>query len=302
VFPPVGGGVVNDVRFVGEDRLVAAYYGGVVVFSAQPGRQGLVLEHGVRRPGGRGGGGLGAGKAAALDAAQRRWPTVAPDCHRARLSPRYPPHPGRSQSNILSVAATPDLTWIVGGCMDPTVSGPAARAREQRAPPGVHVATNNKPCNRVPDQVHIWHIQRREASPGPQPGSSAPAALPGPAAAAPPRRAGPGPLGEGTEAPPRRAPLGGPAAAAGGASDEYEEEEDEESEGPVVSVIEGPDGGVLELVELTCGGYSGKVRPQPAGEGSEWHGEEGANRPRAAVARGGAGRRPSPSRSPRGAR
>jgi hypothetical protein len=41
---------VTDIRFVGPDRLLAAYYGGVVVFSTDPGRQGLALEHGVRPP------------------------------------------------------------------------------------------------------------------------------------------------------------------------------------------------------------------------------------------------------------
>ena len=57
VFPPVGGGVVSDVRFVSDDMMVAAYYGGVVLLSTQPGRQGLALDHGVRRA--RRGGSLG---------------------------------------------------------------------------------------------------------------------------------------------------------------------------------------------------------------------------------------------------
>ena len=42
-----------------------------------------------------------------------------------------PPHtpriaaPTNPQANILSAAATPDMRWIVGGCMDSTV-GPAS--------------------------------------------------------------------------------------------------------------------------------------------------------------------------------
>jgi hypothetical protein len=48
MFPPVTGGVIEDVRFVSDQRLLAAYYGGVALFSTEPGAPGLLLEYGVR--------------------------------------------------------------------------------------------------------------------------------------------------------------------------------------------------------------------------------------------------------------
>ncbi|GBF98413.1 hypothetical protein Rsub_10478 [Raphidocelis subcapitata] len=161
VFPPSPHGVINDIRFAGRDRIVAASYGGVVLFGIQPGQQGLALEH---------------------------------------------------ASNILSVSATPDLSWIVGGCMDAT--------------------------------VHIWRVQRR----------ASPAELPEPEAAAAeaaPRDGAKGSGGAGKEQ------AGGEKEEA--AEGEEDEEEEDEDDGPRVSVVEGPDGGMLEILELTCGGYSGKV-------------------------------------------
>jgi len=49
--------------------------------------------------------------------------------------------------------------------------------------------------------------------------------------------------------------------------DDNEDEDEEEEDGPQVSVLEGPDGLVLELVELTCGGYHGKVQHVDFGVG-----------------------------------
>ncbi|KAI8469457.1 MAG: WD40-repeat-containing domain protein [Monoraphidium minutum] len=165
VFPPVAGGVVTDVRFAGPRRLLAAHYGGVVLYGAEPGEGGLALEHGV---------------------------------------------------NILSVAATPDLRWIVGGCMDST--------------------------------VHIWNVERR--APGERPalaggaGAGAAAGAAAPAAAA----AAPGPVGEGAES--AAAQPGGGGGGSGGREDEDEDESEGGSGSPPapVSILEGPDGAILEVV------------------------------------------------------
>lgn len=46
-FPPVSGGVIEDVRFLGDDRLLVGYYGGVSIFSTEPGTSGMMLEYGV---------------------------------------------------------------------------------------------------------------------------------------------------------------------------------------------------------------------------------------------------------------
>lgn len=136
-----------------------------------------------------------------------------------------------AQTNILSVAATPDLQWVIGGCMDPS--------------------------------VHIWHIQERPAGTAP----AAPAALPAGADAAASSAGGEKQQGQREAA---AAAAAGQRAAAGAgqqqAEEEGEEEDDEEDEeGPQVQVIEGPDGSSLELIELTCGGYAGKVRPGTLG-------------------------------------
>ncbi|KIZ01805.1 hypothetical protein MNEG_6156 [Monoraphidium neglectum] len=195
VFPPVAGGVVNDLRFLGSGQLLAAFYGGVALFGTDVGVKGLVLEHGA---------------------------------------------------NILSASATPDLRWIVGGCMDAT--------------------------------VHIWHLEK-QAGGGPSiseatgPGGVAPA----PEAAELSDRAGvdePGGSSRGAERGPSDATAGPVAEAVEGAvaeagvagegeegDNDVEEEEDEyeEEAGVPVTVLQGPDGTTLEMVELTCGGYSGKV-------------------------------------------
>lgn len=70
VFPPVTGGVIEDVKFVGNSTVLVAYYGGVCVFSTEAGANGMVLEYGT---------------------------------------------------NVLAVAATPKLDYVVGGCMDSCV-------------------------------------------------------------------------------------------------------------------------------------------------------------------------------------
>jgi hypothetical protein len=63
-FPPVKGGVVTDLRFLGSSgdggdgdgetkaphRLLASYYGGVCIMSTEPGQPSIELEHGVRDP------------------------------------------------------------------------------------------------------------------------------------------------------------------------------------------------------------------------------------------------------------
>ncbi|KAF6265937.1 WD40-repeat-containing domain protein [Scenedesmus sp. NREL 46B-D3] len=70
VFPPVAAGVIEDIKFVGDDTVLVAYYGGVCVFSTEAGASGMVLEYGT---------------------------------------------------NVLAVAATPQLKYVVGGCMDSCV-------------------------------------------------------------------------------------------------------------------------------------------------------------------------------------
>lgn len=49
MFPPVPGGVVSDIRFIADDRILVAYYGGVTIWSADPEAPGMQLEYGVRR-------------------------------------------------------------------------------------------------------------------------------------------------------------------------------------------------------------------------------------------------------------
>lgn len=67
----MSGGVIEDVKWVGDsNRVLCAYYGGVVLHSADPDSCGIVLE--------------------------------------------YP-------TNITAAAATPTLSYIVGGCMDSCV-------------------------------------------------------------------------------------------------------------------------------------------------------------------------------------
>jgi len=44
VFPAVSGGVIEDVKFVGNSKVLCAYYGGVVVHSTEPGGAGVQLE------------------------------------------------------------------------------------------------------------------------------------------------------------------------------------------------------------------------------------------------------------------
>jgi WD40 repeat protein len=98
----------------------------------------------------------------------------------------------QQQTNVLSADGTPDLSWIVGGCMD--------------------------------QAVHIWHITRQPA---------------GAAAAA------------------EEASNSGAAtnSAKGGGDDG-----DDEAQPPVpTTTVDCPDGSKLTLVELTCGGYAGKV-------------------------------------------
>jgi hypothetical protein len=63
----VSGGVIEDVKFVGDSRVLCAYYGGVVLHCTEPGGMGILLE--------------------------------------------YP-------TNIMSAAAMPDMSYVVGGCMD----------------------------------------------------------------------------------------------------------------------------------------------------------------------------------------
>lgn len=43
-FPAVSGGVIEDVKFVGNDRVLCCYYGGVILHSTQPGGFGVQLE------------------------------------------------------------------------------------------------------------------------------------------------------------------------------------------------------------------------------------------------------------------
>lgn len=43
--------VIEDVRWHGDDQLLVAYYGGVTLFSAQPGTAGMMFEHGVSSTG-----------------------------------------------------------------------------------------------------------------------------------------------------------------------------------------------------------------------------------------------------------
>lgn len=71
VFPAVSGGVIEDVKWVGDsNRVLCAYYGGVVMHSADPESYGILLE--------------------------------------------YP-------TNVMAAAATPSLSYVVGGCMDSCV-------------------------------------------------------------------------------------------------------------------------------------------------------------------------------------
>jgi hypothetical protein len=71
VFPAVSGGVIEDVKWVGDsNRVLCAYYGGVVLHSADPESYGILLE--------------------------------------------YP-------TNVTAAAATPSLSYVVGGCMDSCV-------------------------------------------------------------------------------------------------------------------------------------------------------------------------------------
>jgi hypothetical protein len=44
VFPAVSGGVIEDVKFVGDTRVLCSYYGGVVLHSTEPGGYGVLLE------------------------------------------------------------------------------------------------------------------------------------------------------------------------------------------------------------------------------------------------------------------
>jgi hypothetical protein len=44
VFPAVSGGVIEDVKFVGDNRVLCSYYGGVVLHSTDPGGFGVLLE------------------------------------------------------------------------------------------------------------------------------------------------------------------------------------------------------------------------------------------------------------------
>lgn len=46
-FPAVPGGVVEDVRFLQDDRLLVGYYGGVSIYSTEAGACGMMLEYGV---------------------------------------------------------------------------------------------------------------------------------------------------------------------------------------------------------------------------------------------------------------
>ncbi len=46
-FPAVSGGVIEDVRFLGNDRLIVGYYGGVTLFGTEVGASGMMLEYGV---------------------------------------------------------------------------------------------------------------------------------------------------------------------------------------------------------------------------------------------------------------
>lgn len=48
-FPPVSGGVIEDVRFLKDDRLIIAYYGGVSILSTEAGAAGMILDYGVSR-------------------------------------------------------------------------------------------------------------------------------------------------------------------------------------------------------------------------------------------------------------
>lgn len=51
IFPAVSGGVIEDIKFLGDERLLVAYYGGVTLFSTEAGASGMVLEYGVSRVG-----------------------------------------------------------------------------------------------------------------------------------------------------------------------------------------------------------------------------------------------------------
>lgn len=94
MFPPVTGGVIEDVRFCGS-RVLACFYGGVAIHGTQPGQPGIVLD--------------------------------------------YP-------TNVYSVAATPDLSYLVAGCMDtciniwrfspPLLQPGAGGSNGSSAPPG----------------------------------------------------------------------------------------------------------------------------------------------------------------------
>eukprot|EP00878_Enallax_costatus_P018098 GHUV01019041.1.p1 GENE.GHUV01019041.1~~GHUV01019041.1.p1 ORF type:complete len:372 (+),score=94.31 GHUV01019041.1:697-1812(+) len=69
-FPAVSGGVIEAVKFLGDNKVLVAYYGGVSIFSTEEMAPGMMLEYGT---------------------------------------------------NVLSVAATPGLSYVVGGCMDSCV-------------------------------------------------------------------------------------------------------------------------------------------------------------------------------------
>eukprot|EP00879_Flechtneria_rotunda_P015874 GHRR01016601.1.p1 GENE.GHRR01016601.1~~GHRR01016601.1.p1 ORF type:complete len:399 (+),score=81.72 GHRR01016601.1:1626-2822(+) len=47
IFPAVPAGVIEDIRFVGENRLLVTYYGGVMLCSSEVGDQNLTLEYGT---------------------------------------------------------------------------------------------------------------------------------------------------------------------------------------------------------------------------------------------------------------
>jgi hypothetical protein len=117
--------------------------------------------------------------------------------------------------------------------------------------------------------VHIWHIRQTAgpaligssggATTAAAPDGEAPAAVASTSASAGAAAKGAskaGPVGEAVETQQIKQ------AGSQGRDEEEDEDEDEyeEDEGPPVVVLQGADGTTIEMVELTCGGYSGKVR------------------------------------------
>jgi hypothetical protein len=165
----VPGGVISDARFIGDTRLLLAYYGGVALVSTVPGVGTLHLEYGT---------------------------------------------------DVLAAAATPNLSWLVGGCMDAS--------------------------------VHIWHFSNdpdalAEAAGGEEHGGDSSAAeVPGNAAAekgAPtPAAAGEGRKGQqGTDAKP---------------GEQQEVSSDDAASSAAASAALGVP---TTMVQFACGGYETKV-------------------------------------------